>query len=107
MAAGDVVIQSVTNRAIRGVRVVTGTVQLDGTNPTPVALAPYMSACLGGVVSMEGATAPGVDPTAVTSAASGSTLNVYAWKITATGDGTLIASTNATRLVHFVAWGTP
>ena len=107
MAAGDVTIHSVSRRAIRGERVVTGTVQLDGTNPTPVALASYMAECKGGVVSIEGTATPGLDPTTVTSAVSGTTLNVYAWKPTASGDATLIASTNNERVVHFVAWGKP
>jgi len=108
VAAGDVVIvQDVTLRdGTKGdFRILTGTVVLDGGNPTPIALANYLSAIDGAVVSMEGSAAPGADPSAVTSAISGTTLNVYAWKITAVGDATLIASTNNARLVNWIAMG--
>lgn len=107
MAAGDVVIHSSSGRSLRGVRVVTGVVTLDGSNPTPVALASYMATCLGGVVSIQGSATPGDDPNSVTCAASGSTLNVYAWKNTSGTDPTMVASTDNARLVNFVAWGTP
>jgi hypothetical protein len=108
MAAGDVTIHGTSRRTVRGLREVWGTVQLDGANPTPVALGAYIRSVLGGVVSLEGATAPGLDPTTVTAAVSGgSTLNVYAWKPTASDNATLIASTDNSRLVHFRAWGIP
>ena len=107
MAAGDVVIQSDTGRQLRANRIVSGTVQLDGANPTPVALGSYFRQVKGGVVSLQGSVAPGLDPTTVSAAVSGTTLNVYAWKPTGSGDATLIASTDNARLVHWTAWGIP
>ena len=82
-----------------------GTVTLDGSNPTPIALANYLSAVDAAVVSLEGSGAPGADPSMVTSAVSAATINVYAWKITGVGDATLIASTDNARLVNFYAVG--
>lgn len=107
MAAGDVTIHSDTGRTIRGVRIITGEVTLDGANPTPVALAPRLGAVLGGVVSFKNTAAQALDPSLVTCNPSGTTLNVYAWKVTGAADATLIASTNNAVLVNFVAWGTP
>ena len=108
MAAGDVTVNFDTGRGIgRQQRLIAGTVVLDGGNATPIALAAYFKEVKGSVVSISGSTAPGVDPTQVSSAISGTTVNVYAWKITATGDGTLIASTDNARVVNFVAWGRP
>ena len=103
MAAGDVTITGDSKRSIRGARLVFGTVVLDGSNPTPIALAPFGRSCKGGVVSIRSTAALGDDPVAVTCNPSGSTLNVYAWKNTGGTDPTLIASTNNTVLVDFVA----
>src|SRR3990167_1108930 len=111
MAAGDVVItRDLTVDSPRGssrgrARIVYGTVTLDGGNATPVDLSAYVTAIDAAVVSMEGTAAPGADPSAVTSAISGTTLNVYAWKITGAADATLIASTDNARLVNFFAVG--
>ena len=107
MAAGDVTITFDSGRSIRGKRLLGGTVTLDGSNPTPVALARYLRQVTGAVVSMEGSTTPGDDPSAVTSAVSGTTLNVYAWKNTGGTDPTLVASTDNARLVNWTAWGIP
>ena len=90
------------------VRMLWGTVTLDGGNPTPVTLTNYLTAVDAATVSLEGSVAPGDDPTSVTSAVSGTTLNVYAWKHTtggAAGNPTLIASTENTRLVNWFAVG--
>lgn len=108
MAAGDVVIvRDITfGRGGRGdFRMLCGTVTLDGGNPTPIALANYLSAIDAAVVSMEGSVAPGVDPSLVTSAISGTTINVYAWKITGVADATLVASADNARLVNWFAIG--
>lgn len=107
MAAGDVTLTFDSGRggAKNQQRMIAGKVTLDGGNPSPVLLASYFRELLGAVVSLEGSTAPGVDPTQLSSAVSGTTLNVYAWKITATGDGTLIASADNARIVNFMAWG--
>ena len=111
MAAGDVVIvRDVTfgNGQAGDMRLIFGTVTLDGGNPTPIALANYLAAVDAAVVSMEGSVAPGDDPTSVTSAISGTTVNVYAWKHTTggvAGNPTVIASTENTRLVNWFAIG--
>jgi len=103
MAAGDVVITSDT--VLNGLRLMTGTLVLDGGNPTPITLTSFMSSVLFGIVNMDGTAAPGVDPNYVTSNVSGTTLNVYAWKVNASGNATLIASTDNTRLVDWFAVG--
>lgn len=110
MAAGDVVIarDMILDGKNGNMRMLWGTVTLDGGNPTPIALANYLASIDAAVVSMEGSVAPGDDPTSVTSAISGTTVNVYAWKHTtggAAGNPTVIASTENTRLVNFFAIG--
>ena len=108
MAAGDVVIvRDVTfGKGMSGdIRLIFGTVTLDGSNPTPISLANYLSAIDAAVVSVDGSVAPGVDPTTATSVISGTTVDVYAWKITGVGDATLVASTNNARLVNWFAIG--
>lgn len=99
----------VVSRAVKFLRdnlvLVTGTVTLDGSNPTPVLLSGYCASLDMAVVSMDGTAAPAADPSAVTSVVSGATINVYAWKITGVGDATLIASANNARLVSFMAIG--
>ena len=111
MAAGDVVIAGdFTLGQGRGgdVRFVYGTVTLDGGNATPIDLSGELSSILAAVVSMEGTAAPAADPNSVTSAISGTTVNVYAWKVTtggAAGNPTEIASTDNARLINFIAIG--
>lgn len=84
--------------------VVAGEVTLDGTNPTPVVTG--LSKVLSATATIKSATALGDDPVAVSVDYSGSngTLNVYAWK-TDGSDPTLVASTNNTAVVSWVAWG--
>ena len=105
MAAGDVIIHNQSGRSLRGWRIVTGTVTLDGTNPTPVALGAYMKSVQGAHVSLNTSSAPGDDPSWLSYDVSGSTLNVYAWKNTGGTDPTLVASTNNAAIVGFMAWG--
>ena len=107
MAAGDVVVGGsyVDWHALHNKVALIGTVTLDGGNPTPIDLSAYVTALDGAVVSLEGTATPGDDPVQVTSAISGTTLNVYAWKHDGT-DPTLVASTNNARLVNFFALGT-
>src|SRR3990167_2110769 len=88
---------------VGGLRLMAGTVTLDGGNPTPVALANYMSVVHVGVACLEGADATGADPNQVTAAVSTTTLNIYAWKVTtggAAGNPTEIASTDSARIVN-------
>jgi hypothetical protein len=82
-----------------------GTVTLDGSNPTPVALIGFLESVSAGTVSIEGSGALGDDPNQVTSAVSGTTLNVYAWKNNSTTDPTYVASTDSSRLVNWIAIG--
>lgn len=112
MAAGDIVIYgdyTVGDGQQGDLRLMWGTVTLDGGNPTPVALANYMASItespMFAVVSMEGSGAPGDDPNYVTSAVSTTTINVYAWKNTDGTDPTYVASTNNARLVNWFAVG--
>ena len=104
MAAGDV---AITGDAVlpNGLRMLTGTVVADGSNPTPVTLTNYLSSVLFGMVNMDGTAAPGVDPNLVTSNVSGTTLNVYVWKVNASGNANFIASTDNARLVDWFALG--
>ena len=82
-----------------------GTVTLDGTNPTPVVtgLSVVKSAC----ASLKSATTPGDDPSWLSVDYNGTdgTLNIYAWKNTGGTDPTLVASTNNTATVDWVAFG--
>ena len=106
MAAGDVTIHHQSGRSLRGWRVITGTVQLDGSNPTPVALASYMKTLKGAQVSLISSAAPADDPSWLSyDITAPATLDVYAWKNTGGTDPTLVASTNNTFVVSFVAWG--
>ncbi len=104
MAAGDVVIIADTLLG-SGLRLVTGTVTLDGSNPTPVSLIGYMESVSNGVATLEGSAALADDPNQITVAVSGATLNIYAWKNTSTSNPTYAASTNNARLVHWFAIG--
>jgi hypothetical protein len=108
MAAGDVVIVRDVKFDRHGLRLIVGTVTLDGGNPTPILLSGYLSGVDMAVVSMDGTAAPGADPTLITSVVSAQTVNVYAWKATTAGAGgnaDLIASSNNARLVSFMALG--
>ena len=111
MAAGDVVITSdiILGDGLPGApRLIAGTVTLDGGNPTPIALANFVTAISAAVVGYEGSGAPGADPITVTSAISATTVNVYAWKATtggAGGNADLVASSDNSRLVNFIAIG--
>lgn len=111
MAAGDVTYDGdiTIGRGERGnMRIVTGTVVLDGGNPTPVALAGYLSAIYGATACMSGSAATGADPNQVTALINGTTLDIYAWKITtggAAGNATEIASTDNARVINWMAMG--
>ena len=107
MASGDIVITSsfIAGRGFQGdPKIISGTVQLDGGNPTPITLAGEVTAISSAVVSIEGSGAPGDDPVQVTSAVSGTTVNVYAWLTNGT-DPTMSASSDSSRLINFIAIG--
>lgn len=85
-------------------KVKTGTVALDGTNPTDVATG--LTTIIGAAVSLKQATAPGDDPSWLSCDWSGGTLSIYAWKNTGGTDPTLVASTNSTAVISYIAIGT-
>lgn len=85
-------------------RVAGGTIALDGSNPTPISTG--LGEIIGASASLVGSTAPGVGTSIITCVPSvNGILNLYAWKVTGTGDATLIASTG-TETVAWTAIGT-
>lgn len=80
-----------------------GTVTLDGTNPTPVTTG--LTTVASAVACIKTATAPGDDPNLVTVDYSGGTLNIYAWKNTGGTDPTLVASTDSSATIDWIAVG--
>lgn len=107
MAAGDVVLLANVDIG-GGLRLLTGTVTLDGGNPTPVQLSSYISAVQVGQATIQGSTATGADPNQVSAVANGTALDVYAWKVTtggAAGNPTEVASTDNARLVNWLVIG--
>lgn len=105
--AGVDVTNAVATGGIAGVaagyKLARGETALDGSNPTPVATG--LATVIAFVAILKGSVAPGVGTSALTSVISGTTANVYAWKVTATGDATLIASTG-TESFYWIAVGT-
>ena len=70
---------------------------LDGANPTPVAHG--LTSCVAFVPTLKGTTAPGVGTSLLTANINGANVDVYAWKVTSTGNTTLLASTGAESLL--------
>jgi len=79
-----------------------GTVTLDGSNPTPVTTG--LTTVTTGLACIKSTTAPGDDPIVITTGYSGGTLNIYAWKTDGT-DPTLVASTNNAATIEWIAVG--
>ncbi len=104
--AGADVTAAVAGAAVAGVAsgylLARGETALDGSNPTPVVTG--LTTVLGFSCTLKGSAAPGVGTTVLTQVISSGTVNVYAWKPTATGDCTLIASTG-TESFDWVAVG--
>lgn len=89
-----------------GYRVARGVTALDGSNPTPVTTG--LTTVVAATVTLEGTAAPGVGTSVLTIASTNyatGALAVYAWKVTGSGDCTLIASTG-TENFEWVAVGT-
>lgn len=86
-----------------GYAIARGETALDGSNPTPIVTG--LSVITGVTLAMKKNSAPGVGTSVLTYDTSGGTLNLYGWKVTATGDATLIASTG-TETVGWTAVGT-
>jgi len=82
--------------------VASGTVTLDGSNPTPVTTG--LTTVTTAVAVIKQSTTPGDDPVCVTVDYTGGTLNIYAWKNNGT-DPTLVASTNSTATIDWIAVG--
>jgi len=86
-----------------GYKIARGSTALDGSNPTPVTTG--LTTIVSATVSLRGTSAPGVGTSVLTTGVSSGTLNVYAWKVTGSGDCTLIASTG-TETFDWIAVGT-
>ena len=85
--------------------VASGSVTLDGSNPTSVTTG--LTTLLGCIVTHQDSAAPGVDPSmfSVLTTATAGRVDIYAWKVTSSSDTTLIAST-ATDIVQWYCNGT-
>ncbi|MEW6129595.1 MAG: hypothetical protein AB1757_21320 [Acidobacteriota bacterium] len=83
-------------------QVLGGTVLLDGANPVSVVTG--LTTIFGATASILKNSSPGDDPVQVTVTFSGGNLEIFAWK-TDGSDPTLIASTNNTETVSWVAIG--
>ena len=86
-----------------GYVVARGTIALDGSNPT--AITTGLTTVTGFSATLQGSSAPGTGTSVLTHTISSGTVSVYAWKVTAAGDATLIASTG-TETISWVAVGT-
>lgn len=85
-----------------GKEILTGTVALDGSNPTPVTTG---FATIDHVdIQLTGSSAPGVSTTTFSWEAVGNVVNIYAWKPTGSGNATLIAS-DGTETVSYCIYG--
>jgi len=74
-----------------GYKLARGEATLDGSNPTPIASG--LATIIACGASLKGSVAPGVGTSVLTTVLSGTTVNVYGWKVTSTSDTTLVAST--------------
>ncbi len=76
---------------------------LDGSNPSPWATG--LATIIAAGATLKSTAAPGVGTSVVTANINGTSVDFYAWKVTATGDCTLIASTG-TESIYAWAVGT-
>lgn len=106
-SGGVIAVDAISGLTVGGVAatgvVKSGTVTLDGTNPTPVTTG--LTTVTSAVACIKTATAPGDDPNLVTVDYSDGTLNIYAWKNTGGTDPTLVASTNSSATIDWIAVG--
>ena len=86
-------------------RIASGTVTLDGSNPTSATTG--LSGIITAVVGLKQTTAPGDDPSWLSCNYSGTSgsLDIYAWKNTGGTDPSLVASTDSTATVDWIAVG--
>ncbi len=105
VAAGDTLLIEFINAS--SLRQVGGEVTLDGSNPTSVTTG--LTTIIGAQASLKTATAPGDDPSWLSVDYGGGVpagrLDVHAWKNTGGTDPTLVASTNNTAVISWVAVG--
>lgn len=85
-----------------------GEVTLDGSNPTSVVTG--LATILGAVAVIKKNTSPGDDPVTVTvdyeNVTNPGRLDIHAWKNTGGTDPTLVASTDNTAVISWMAYGT-
>ena len=101
--------EKITHRQNPGsIVVATGTVTLDGSNPTSVAcLATHgIGAVLGATATMYGTAPVDADSAQISITWSGSTLNIYAWKWTGGTTDAWSASTVSDVVISYVVVGT-
>lgn len=91
-----------------GYKIARGEVTLDGGNPTPIVTG--LATVVACSVTNKRADTPGLDPVIFTVDYAGGvtagTVNLYAWKPTGAADVTLIASTDSTDVISWLAIGT-
>lgn len=91
-----------------GYKIARGEVTLDGSNPTPITTG--LATVVAATATLKTAAAPGDDPSWLTVDYGGGVtageLDIYAWKNTGGTDPTLVASTNSTAVVSWIAIGT-
>ncbi len=91
-----------------GYKIARGEVTLDGSNPTPVTTG--LATVVAANASLKQTAAPGDDPSWLSVDYGGSVtageLDIYAWKNTGGTDPTLVASTNNTAVISWIAIGT-
>jgi hypothetical protein len=91
-----------------GFKLAQGEVTLDGSNPTSITTG--LATIVAATASLKTATAPADDPSWTSvdygGAVPAGRLDVHAWKNTGGTDPTLIASTNSTAVLSWIAIGT-
>jgi hypothetical protein len=91
-----------------GYKIARGEVTLDGSNPTPITTG--LATVVACTVSLKSSSAPGDDPSWLSVDYAGGVtagaVNLYAWKNTGGTDPTLVASTNSSAVVSWIAVGT-
>lgn len=101
-ASGVTVATAVQGTA--GVKLASGSVTLDGSNPTPITTG--LTTVTGFAVMSVRSTTPALDPVAYTYTASAGAVSLYAWKHTSSGDPTLTASGDSDDVITWIAVGT-
>lgn len=109
---GSDVTASVAGVAVAGVaagyKIARGEATLDGSNPTPITTG--LATVVAAIAVLKTAVAPGVGTTTITVDYGGGVtageLDIHAWKPTSSGNPTLIASTDSSSVVSWIAIGT-